>query len=246
MIWGAIGATYFWLSTEGHFLWCFWTTWSYCVPVEATLKDLGRPGAHLVPFCIWRSHSKRGWTAIQCTWPYCAAKEATLKNFGHYRTHLAVLWCNFKATGQIWTLLYVSCGNPFFSTPETSLSLVRLFLFHFLSTNIRWKLLLFIFIGQEITPRHFPLVQSPPKESIHLCQSQVLKDQGARRKWWMWHTPSFSSGQPQFWVLDSTKVYTFFLGRLYLHIASETAVLFYIQPTTILGPFFLDYFYLGW
>ena len=71
------------------------------------------------------------------------------------------------------------------------------------------------------------IIQSPPKESIHLRQSQVLKIEGARGKvggaphpplsWSkLWHTFYFSSSPPQFWVLGLTKVNTFFWGRLYI------------------------------
>ncbi len=39
--------------------------------------------------------------------------------------------------------------------------------------------------------------------------------------WWVWHNPYFSSGPPQFWVLSSAKVYTFFLGRLYMQFGEK-------------------------
>ncbi len=40
-------------------------------------------------------------------------------------------------------------------------------------------------------------------------------------QWWVWRTDYFSSGPPQFWVLGSTKVYTFFWGRLYYNLLSD-------------------------
>ncbi len=40
-------------------------------------------------------------------------------------------------------------------------------------------------------------------------------DQFGPTPWWVWRTSYFSSSPPQFWVLGSTKVYTFFWGRLY-------------------------------
>ncbi len=35
-------------------------------------------------------------------------------------------------------------------------------------------------------------------------------------QWWVWCTPYFPSGPPQFWVLGSTKVYNFYWWRLYM------------------------------
>ncbi len=35
-------------------------------------------------------------------------------------------------------------------------------------------------------------------------------------QWSVWRTSHFSSSPPQFWVLSSTKVYTFLWGRLYM------------------------------
>ncbi len=66
----------------------------------------------------------------------------------------------------------------------------------------------------------FPtLVQSPPKESMHFCGAEYSKLREVRQK-----VCTFHLAPPQIWVLGSTKVYTFYWGRLIVCIVCHASM----------------------
>ncbi len=71
--------------------------------------------------------------------------------------------------------------------------------------------------GGVFSVLHYPRLQySLHQKKVYTCgKAKYSKSRGLEEKlayfgptqWWVWHTPNFLSGQPQFWVLG----YEYFL-----------------------------------